>query len=343
MSDTADETEQSAGFPVDLGIVGLLAVVVGFSAVYPAMSASSVGTLIAIVAVFLPGYSLVAALFPRGPPTETVSEQVFAQRIHRLDGFDRTVLSVAVGLVVTPLLGIGVSFSPWPLQYTPLATTVVGFVMLTAGIAAVRRRRVPRGERYAPTRRWSRAVSRTVYGPVDTSGIPPITVVVGVAVLVAIGGVLFVAGTAETGESFTEFAVMTETADGGLVAAAYPENTTAGSAVSVVLRIDNRERTDRRYTVVPIVQRMVDVDGQTRIDEQDIGDSVSATVQRGGQERVDLTVTPTLTGKNLRVVFLLYQGEPPAQPTTANAYRRTHLWVTVSGQDPPRENGGSTT
>jgi uncharacterized membrane protein len=43
------------------------------------------------------------------------------------------------------------------------------------------------------------------------------------------------------------------------------------------------------------------------------------------------TVTPTLEGERLRLVYLLYMGAPPDTPTTENAYREVHLWVNVSG------------
>jgi uncharacterized membrane protein len=42
------------------------------------------------------------------------------------------------------------------------------------------------------------------------------------------------------------------------------------------------------------------------------------------------TVSPSMTGERLRLVYLLYKNGLPAQPTTENAYRETHLWVNVT-------------
>jgi uncharacterized membrane protein len=42
------------------------------------------------------------------------------------------------------------------------------------------------------------------------------------------------------------------------------------------------------------------------------------------------TVTPTMTGDRLRLQYLLYRGEPPADPSGETAYRELHLWVNVS-------------
>jgi len=42
------------------------------------------------------------------------------------------------------------------------------------------------------------------------------------------------------------------------------------------------------------------------------------------------TIEPTMTGERLRLVYLLYEGAAPSQPTVENAYREVHLWVNVS-------------
>jgi len=41
------------------------------------------------------------------------------------------------------------------------------------------------------------------------------------------------------------------------------------------------------------------------------------------------TVTVSEPG-NYRLVYLLYRGEPPAEPRIDNAYRELHLWINVS-------------
>lgn len=40
-------------------------------------------------------------------------------------------------------------------------------------------------------------------------------------------------------------------------------------------------------------------------------------------------IESTMTGENLRFTFLLYKGDPPANPSVENAYRKVHLWVNV--------------
>lgn len=42
------------------------------------------------------------------------------------------------------------------------------------------------------------------------------------------------------------------------------------------------------------------------------------------------TVTSTMIGERLRLQYLLYRGEPPADPSGETVYRELHLWVNVS-------------
>lgn len=44
-------------------------------------------------------------------------------------------------------------------------------------------------------------------------------------------------------------------------------------------------------------------------------------------------ITPTMTGENLRLTYLLYKGDPPEEPTKENSYRDLHLWITVEDSD----------
>jgi uncharacterized membrane protein len=159
-----------------------------------------------------------------------------------------------------------------------------------------------------------------------------VTVLVAVAVVVAAGGVFAVVSTAETGEQFTEFSLLVEDEGDQLVAGSYPRTLEVGENATVVLGVENREREERTYTVVPRLQRVIEVDNETRVSDYEEYDRFRLTVGAGRAESRDYTVSPTLTGENLRLSFLLYRGEPPEQVTTTNAYRRTHIWLDVTEQ-----------
>lgn len=327
--DGAEPTGQFA-FPVDLVIVVALA----GALVATALDLAAVGApwvlVVAVLAVFLPGYALVAALFPRRPFAPGESPGRLGERARRLGGFERTVLSAGTGALVTPLLGIAVHFSPYPLATGPVVAAVSGFAGLGAVVATARRYRLPRAERYAPARRWVRAVEGGLYAERRLAGVDVVTVAVAVGVLVALGGVVTVVDTAESGERFSELYLLNETESGQFQAGPYPDQVAAGSPYTVFVGVENREGRRTTYTLVTKLQRVAEDDDQTRVVEQEVFQPVTVTAGSGQVERFEHSVTPTLTGDPLRLSYLLYRGEPPEEPTTTSAYRRVHVWLNVT-------------
>mgnify|MGYP000173939214 CR=1 FL=1 len=333
MASSGDDEGSRLALPADLLGVVALSVGVLLAALVAPVSGSPARYVFAVVAVLLPGYALVAALFPRGPLAPGESPGRRAERVRRLDGFERAVLSLAAGLLVTPLLGIAVDFSPWAFRQVPVLAAVVGFVLVASVVAAQRRRRLPAAERYRPARRWAGAV-RGVRRGRPTRGYSVVTVLVAVAIVVAGGGMFAVVTTAETGEAFTEFSLLVESESEGelLVAGSYPQAVETGGNATVVLGVENRERRERTYTVVPRLERVVEVDNGTRVAGYEAFDRFRLTVGAGRTEHREYTVTPTMAGEDLRLSFLLYRGDPPERVTTTNAYRRTHIWLDVTGR-----------
>ena len=313
----------TVSLPADLLIVVTLALSVVAAWLLDAPEAIRI--VLAVVAVFLPGYALIAMLFPRRQLDTNESPGTLAERVEQLDAFDRVALSVATGLVVTPLLGIALDFTPWSLREGPTMMTVAGFVVVTAAVAAVRRRRLPSDQRYAPTTRW-----RGVIADGDLlSGQTIVTGAVALAVLVAAGGVFGVVATDQQGERFTEFAVL-GSEDGQPVAASYPDSVTAGEEVSIRLEITNHEGGQQTYTVVPRLENVTRYGNQTAVLRHERFESVTITVDENESVQFEHTVRPTMTGEGHRLTFLLYRGAPPEQPRTGNAYRWTHIWLDVA-------------
>jgi len=314
------------GRAYDLVVVVVLAVAV--VAAWLLDAPAPIRHALAVVAMFLPGYSLIALLFPARQLRADESPGTLAERVEQLDAFDRIALSVAVGLVVTPLLGIALDFTPFSLREGPTMASIAGFVVVTAAVAVVRRRRLPAAQRYDPTKRWRSIVSETDL----LSGQTLVTGLVVLAVLVAASGVLVVATVDQQGEQFSEFALL-NTEDGQAVAANYPDTVAAGEEASVVLKIVNHEGSPQTYTVVPRLENVTRLDNRTAVLRHERFESVTVTVDENESVQFEHAVRPTTTGENLRLTFLLYRGDPPAQPRTGNAYRWTHIWVDVAPAD----------
>ena len=175
--------------------------------------------------LFFPGYTFVAALFPRKDD---------------LDAIERVALSLGLSIAVVPLIGLALNYSPWGIRINPILAVVTLFIVLAAGAALARRRTFPADEAFGVAiniqlPRWSqvRLADRLL--------------AVGMVIaLVALGvTAYFVATSRGSSESFTEFYVL---GPGGK-AEAYPTLMKVGENATVILGMVNQEGQDTRYQV----------------------------------------------------------------------------------------------
>jgi uncharacterized membrane protein len=100
----------------------------------PPLNETPVRVLLGLLLVlFLPGYSLIAALFPRRDD---------------LDGIERIALSFGLSIAVVPLLGLALNYTPFGIRLVPILITLSVFTVLLALAAGVRRQGLPEGERF---------------------------------------------------------------------------------------------------------------------------------------------------------------------------------------------------
>jgi len=78
--------------------------------------------------LFLPGYSLIAALFPRKDD---------------LDGIERIALSFGLSIAITPLLGLALDYTPFGIRLFPVLIVLSVFTVSLALGAYVRRSKIP--------------------------------------------------------------------------------------------------------------------------------------------------------------------------------------------------------
>ena len=83
--------------------------------------------------LFLPGYSLIAALFPRKDD---------------LDGIERIALSFGLSIAITPLLGLALNYTPFGIRLSPVLIVLSIFTISLAIGAYVRRNRIPEEDRF---------------------------------------------------------------------------------------------------------------------------------------------------------------------------------------------------
>jgi hypothetical protein len=75
-----------------------------------------------IFVLFLPGYSLIKALFPE----------------KELDNIERTALSIGMSLALVPITGLILNYTPWGIRTTPITLSLLTLTIILATAAIIR-------------------------------------------------------------------------------------------------------------------------------------------------------------------------------------------------------------
>jgi len=257
-------------------IIGLLAIS-GLATQYSQLQPLRVMLSIPLLLV-LPGYSFMAALFPGR---------------HDITGLERAAFSIGFSIVITPLIGLALNYSPWGINLITILISIITFTMFMSAVALVRRIRLADDQRFKLLIQFSYPKT-----------LPSIALAL--AVMFSIGITVYVAANPGVGEKFTEFYMLDK--QGGT--SDYPFVVRAGRETQVILGIVNHENEETKYCVEMRTEK-----GKKLI--------VSCTLDNGEKYEKYVTISNELPNKKSKLEFWLYKnGE--AQP-----YRKLHLWVDV--------------
>jgi uncharacterized membrane protein len=328
--------------PADLAATAALVVLTVLAVLLPVISDTPLRIVLGLPFVlFLPGYAFIAALFPEAgeSPAEESGDAEgdeldgsgYLDRRGGIDGIERVALSFGLSIAIVPLIGLVLNFTPWGIRLVPILLSVSGFTLVMVAVAAMRRWELPPDERFSvPYQDWYADTRAELLEP-ETRTDAALNVLLVVSILLATASVGYAVVVPKQGETFTEFYILSEDEEGELRAEDYPTEFVVGESKEVVVGIGNQEHEPTRYTVVVLLQEVRFVDNESVVDRESELDRLHAgelphneTWQRTYQ------VTPTYPGERLRLQFLLYRGDAPADPTTANSYVELHLWINVS-------------
>lgn len=226
-----------------------------------------------IFVLFLPGYTLTAALFPKR---------------ESLGAIERTALSFGLSIAVVPLIGLIMNYTPWGISSNSVLIPLFVFIVAAAGVAWFRRRRLPPEQRFEPRfrlgwlqfwrfpNRWDRVLSGVLI----------------VVILAAIGMLVFVAQSPRVEEKFTEFYIL----DSEGQAENYPDVLILGEEAQVTIGIVNREQEATDYIIKIFVSG------------QQVKEVKTMTLAREESWEKVVSFAPTAVGANQRVAFKLYKG-----------------------------------
>lgn len=245
--------------------------------------------------LFLPGYALQAALFPRR--TE-------------MDGLERVGLSFGLSVAVVALLALVLNALPWGIRLWTIAAAE-GLLLVGSVLAAVwRRGRLAEEDRYLPRIHLD---LRGLWGSQDRTG----RILLGVlsaALLVMLGVAISFAILPSPAEFFTEFYILGEEG----LAESYPRMVTAGEPVVVTVGITNHERDGHLYRVEAWAQ-----DGYDASTRQLAVQAGPFDLKVGQALEFDLEWRMPAAGDDQQVLFFLYLDD------AAEPYRSLRLWVNV--------------
>ena len=287
-----DSSSKNDLWLVDLILVVLFTFLTEAFVLIPTLSGTFVRTILGVLLVlFIPGYALIAALFPRRDD---------------LDGIERAALSFGLSIAVTPLIGLVLNYTPWGIRLDPILTSLVYFTLIMVVVAFLRRRRLSAEERFAvPFHGFFRGLKASSRVRSRTEGM--LSVILIIAILVAIGTAAYVIVNPKQGEKFTEFYILGP--DGK--ASNYPTNLTAGQQGKVIIGVVNHEYSTTDY------QLMVKMNNN-------ITQTQTFSLQNNEKKEIMFTFNATPPGQN-KLQFLLYKS-----PNNSSVYRSLHLWLNVT-------------
>ena len=127
-------------FPKDLTLVILLTLSCIPFVLIPPLNETPVRIVLGLLLVlFLPGYSLIAALFPGKDD---------------LDGIERIALSFGLSIAVVPLLGLVLNYTPFGIRLVPILIVLSIFTISLAIIAYMMRCGLSEADRFALETGW---------------------------------------------------------------------------------------------------------------------------------------------------------------------------------------------
>lgn len=251
--------------------------------------------------LFLPGYALIAALFPAKAD---------------LDGIERTALSFGLSVAVVPLIGLGLNYTPWGIRLLPILISLSVFTLVMCGLAYLRRTKLPEADAFeVPFRQMALEIKSEILEKPEPGLDRALTIVLVLSILISVTTLIYVVITPKEGEHFTEFYILGPEG----MADNYPTNYTLGESGEVIAGVVNHEYRHVNYTL------------DVRLENKSLPlpeDIRQVSLAHNETWEKPLTITPPVEGENMKLEFLLFNDTDKEVP-----YRDLHLWINVNSTE----------
>lgn len=286
-------------FPSDLLFVVCLVILTDIFVFIPVLSESFIRTILGLpLILFLPGYALIALLFPAK---------------QGLEGIERAALSAGTSVAIVPLIGLVLNSTSFGIRETPLFVSLSVFIVLTCAAAYIRRLRLPEDKAFGVSFKASaRSLLVEVIGKPESSIEKTLNIFLAVSILVLVGAVAYVTIIPHEQEPFTEFYILGPEGKADNYTTEYIQ----GESGTVIIGVANHEHRAVNYTLdvrlenkslaLPENLRHIRLEDNTTLKEP-------------------LEITPSIKGRNMELQFLLFNDTESEIP-----YEDLRLWINVT-------------
>jgi uncharacterized membrane protein len=253
--------------------------------------------------LFVPGYALVAALFPGRNDTGRI---------------ERAALSFALSIAMVPLIGLILNYTPWGVRLDPTVACVTILTVACALVANKRRHDIPKEDRfYIDFRGLYNTISYKI--STDKTGFDKaLTAITIIALLLTTALSAYILVLPEQGHPYTEFYLLGP--DGKTEN--YPYRYILGDGKMVIVGISNHEHRNMTYDLAISLN---DLNNSTAIN---LYSEQLALPDNEVWEKA-INITPEMAGINMKMDFLLYADGNMSAP-----YKECYLWVNVTTPTP---------
>jgi uncharacterized membrane protein len=267
--------------------------------------------------LFIPGYCLIAALFPRAGD---------------LSLLERIALSFGLSIAIVPFIGLGLNFTPWGIRLDPIVIALTLFTWVMILIAHYRRAILPFEERFRIPFSEIVGIIRNGIFPTEGTRIERLlSNILVLVLLIAIITTIYVIASPKEGEHFSEFYILGEKG----LAANYPERIITGLDYPIFIGIGNHEYRNMKYTLETwaTLTEFNNLTNSTTILVMDPLDRSSLVLSHNETVEIPYNLSVNKAGYN-RVEFLLFNETVPGPDVQGSdrinaSYRYLNLWITI--------------
>jgi len=286
-------------FPSDLLLVTSLVILTDIFVLIPALNESLMRTALSLfLVIFLPGYALIAMLFPEKTGLESI---------------ERMALSIGLSVAIVPLIGLGLNFTSWGIKEIPLLSSLSVFTLLLSVLAYLRRRSLPEEKVFGTSlKAGALNLMNGVLKKSESKTENILKIFLVISFLALVGTIGYVTFVPHENEPFTDFYILGPQG----MAENYTTEYASGENATYIVGITNNEYRTMNYTMdVRLENQSLPLPANL----QNIRLAHNTTLEE------PLVITPSIEGNNMKLEFLLFNDIDKKTP-----YQDLRLWIDVT-------------